>query len=213
MQDTGIGIPPEMINQIFVPFTQLTHSLDRSRGGLGIGLALVHNLVTMHEGTVTARSEGVGKGSEFTVRLPLLQDHDGRESTTFEAAPVAAKRVLLVDDNDAAAQSLSLLLSKLWNHTVEVAHDGPAALELFTKFRPAVVLLDIGLPGMDGYETARRIRELPGGQDVLLVALTGYGQVEDRRKSSEAGFDLHLVKPASTEALQQLFNHPKLAKK
>jgi CheY-like chemotaxis protein len=178
---------------------------------LGIGLALVRDLVALHGGQVTATSQGIGRGSEFAVRLPKLEAPAPTPAPKSEWQPsgVPVKRVLVVDDNHDAALSLKLLLSKLWKHEVEVAHDGRTAIEKVREYRPDVVLLDIGLPGLDGYETARRIRELPDGAAPMLVALTGYGQESDRRKSEAAGFDLHLVKPASVEMLEQVFSSPK----
>ncbi|HEY4310627.1 MAG TPA: ATP-binding protein [Pirellulales bacterium] len=207
--DSGVGIPPNMLSEIFTPFTQIGHSLDRTRGGLGIGLALVRDLVALHGGQVTATSEGIGRGSEFAVRLPRLEAPAPAPTPEWQPSGVPVKRVLVVDDNHDAALSLKLLLSKLWNHEVEVAHDGPTAIEKVRESKPDVVLLDIGLPGLDGYQTARRIRELPDGNAPLLVALTGYGQESDRQKSDAAGFDMHLVKPASVEMLEQVFSSPK----
>lgn len=209
--DSGIGIPADMLERIFSPFTQLGHSAARARGGLGIGLALVRNLAELHGGTVVAQSAGVGQGSQFTVRLPTIDAPEARVEAEWRPSAMVRRRVLVVDDNHDSARTLSLLLSNLWKHEVVMAHDGISALERVREFHPEVVLLDIGLPGMDGYETARRLRALPPGKSVLLVALTGFGQESDRRKSQEAGFDHHLVKPASIAALQQVFDDPKLS--
>lgn len=210
--DTGIGIPPEMLSRIFDMFTQVDNSLGKSQGGLGIGLTLVKRLVEMHGGTVEAHSEGQGKGSEF-VRLPLLtNDVDSPpERRGGDSAPRLAKlRILVVDDNTDSAESLTMLLS-LQGHDVRTANDGPEALDATADFRPDVVLLDIGLPGMNGYEVAQRIRKDLSVDKVRLVAVTGWGQEEDRRRSKEAGFDHHLVKPAASEALQKILSsvHPK----
>lgn len=210
VRDSGIGIPQDMLQQIFVPFTQLSSSVDRARGGLGIGLSLVRSLVEMHGGTVIAHSEGLGQGSVFTVEIPTIPGRPAHTKSRWTPSPVIARRVLVVDDNHGAAQTLTLLLKRLWNHEVETVNDGLAGLEKVSGFRPDVVLLDIGLPGMSGYEVAKQIRQLSEGRSLLLVALTGYGQEEDRRKSTAAGFDLHLVKPVTAETIQEVFKHPKL---
>jgi signal transduction histidine kinase/DNA-binding response OmpR family regulator len=211
--DTGMGIPEEMLGSIFDMFTQVSRSLDRSQGGLGIGLTLVRQLVEMHGGCVQAHSAGPGKGSEFVVRLPLLKEEDGRMKD--ESPPVSpsifrrhpARKVLVVDDNIDAAESLALLLEAA-GHQVRACNDGPSALEMADQFRPDAVLLDIGLPGMDGYEVARRMRGRPATSGALLVALTGYGQEEDQRRAREAGFDHHLIKPADLDALTALLAAP-----
>ena len=156
--DTGIGIPANMLTQIFVPFTQVSHSLDRARGGLGIGLALVRKLVDLHGGTIVARSEGLNRGSQFELRLPVREAPIAASKPAWKPSEVVAKRVLVVDDNRDAAQSLSLLLNRVWKHDVQTAYDGPMAIEQAREFRPEVVLLDIGLPGMDGYQTAQQLR-------------------------------------------------------
>jgi two-component system CheB/CheR fusion protein len=207
VRDTGVGIPAEMLPRVFDLFTQVDRSLDRSQGGLGIGLTLVRRLVEMHGGTVHAVSAGPGQGSEFIVRLPLLAGAPAGTGGPARAEPPppppAGRRVLVVDDNADAAQSLALLL-ELGGHDVRVVHDGLAALKTAEPFRPEVVFLDIGLPEMDGYEVARRLRKLPGTEKALLLALTGYGQEGDRRRSREAGFDRHLVKPVDPEVLRAL---------
>jgi signal transduction histidine kinase len=204
--DSGAGIPAEMLPCVFDLFMQADRTLDRSQGGLGIGLTLVRHLVEMHGGRVEALSPGVNQGSEFVVRLPLLSGASPAASANgCGTAPAAApRRVLLVDDNVDAADSLALLLS-LGGHEVRAVHDGPSALRAAAEFRPEVVLLDIGLPGMDGYEVARRLRQCAEVAGTLLVAVTGYGREEDRRRSREAGFDFHLVKPADPQQLAELF--------
>ncbi|HEV7508107.1 MAG TPA: ATP-binding protein [Thermoanaerobaculia bacterium] len=208
VKDTGIGIPAEMLPRIFDMFTQVDRSLERSEGGLGIGLTLVHRLVEMHGGTVEARSEGPGKGSEFVVHLPVavvIQDPGPQGKAGHGEAVVtpAARRILVVDDNLDAAESLGMLLGML-GHEVHTAHDGLEAIEAVAQFRPDVVLLDIGLPKLNGYEAARRIREQEGGTSLVLVALTGWGQEEDRRRSKEAGFDHHMTKPVDFADLQKV---------
>jgi signal transduction histidine kinase/ActR/RegA family two-component response regulator len=209
VSDNGIGIARDMLPHVFELFVQANHAAARSQGGLGIGLTLVKNLVEMHHGTVEARSAGLGRGSEFAIRLPLTtQDERGRAEegngeVPHEAAPSSGHRLLVVDDNRDAADSLALLL-RLQGHEVRVAHDGPAALELAKTSRPDLVFLDIGMPGMDGYEVARRFRKTPGLEKVVLAALTGWGQQEDRRRTTEAGFDHHLVKPPEPKAVEGL---------
>ncbi|HWB08555.1 MAG TPA: ATP-binding protein [Pirellulales bacterium] len=208
VRDTGIGIPPAMLPHVFELFTQGEWSANHSQEGMGIGLALVRRLVELHGGTITASSEGVGRGSEFVVRLPAMSGWSALPTTAPQdgdlhtlPATSGPRRILVVDDNVDATTTLAMLLS-VQQHAVKVAHDGLAALEAAKEFRPDVILLDIGLPRMDGYEVARRLREESDLKNVLLVALTGYGQEEDRRRSAEAGFDFHLVKPVSLEALQ-----------
>jgi PAS domain S-box-containing protein len=216
VRDSGIGIAPDMLPHIFELFVQVDHAATRSQGGLGIGLTLVKNLVEMHHGTVEAHSAGLGKGSEFVVRLPLSalarEEPEGREVTEQrQVTAFSGHRLLVVDDNTDAADSLAMLL-RLQGHEVRVAHDGPSALTLVKGYRPELVFLDIGMPGMDGYEVARRLRQQPGFENVRLAALTGWGQQEDRRKSKEAGFDHHLVKPIEPTALDGLLAHLKPAK-
>jgi PAS domain S-box-containing protein len=211
VRDSGIGIAPEMLPRVFDLFAQADQSLEHSDGGLGIGLTLVRTLVEMHGGTVQAFSEGPARGSEFVVRLPLLAEPllggQARAGTREERQAASARRVLVVDDNQDTALSLGLLL-QLQGHEVFAAHDGPGALQAAQDYRPDAVLLDIGLPGMDGYEVARRIRLLPELERVLLVAMTGYGQEEDKRRSQAAGFNAHLVKPADLDALKVLLTRP-----
>ncbi len=198
VRDSGAGIPREMLAKVFDLFTQVDHSLDRSHGGLGIGLTLVRRLVEMHEGSVQAHSEGQGYGSEFVVRLPAL--HTGielptsKESDPVDIEPTVRFRILVVDDNRDAATTLATLL-EAQQHQVQLAFDGVTALEAADSFQPDVVLLDIGLPGIDGYEVARRLREKAALKDVLIIAISGYGQEDDRKRSQQVGFDHHLVKP------------------
>jgi CheY-like chemotaxis protein len=207
VSDSGMGIPADLLPQVFDLFTQGDRSLARSEGGLGIGLTLVKSLVEMHGGRVEARSEGAGKGSEFVVYLPILAPSptaaNNAEMEPLARTDGAPRRVLVVDDSADAAESLSMILQAR-GHQVRTAHDGPAALRAAADFRPEVVLLDIGLPRIDGYEVARRLRGEGGLKDALLVALTGYGQDEDRRRAEEAGFDEHLTKPANLTVLQDL---------
>jgi signal transduction histidine kinase len=203
VKDDGIGIAPEVLPRLFEMFSQATPALERSQGGLGIGLSLVKGLVEMHGGSVEARSDGHGQGSQFIVRLPVAvapqpYDHppgDGEKGV----APVPC-RVLVADDNRDAADSLAMML-KLAGNEVRTAYDGEQAVEQAEAFRPDLVLLDIGMPKLNGYEAARRIREQPSGHAMILVALTGWGQEEDKRRADEAGFHHHLVKPVDLAAL------------
>jgi PAS domain S-box-containing protein len=216
VRDTGIGIAAEMLPRIFDLFVQAERRLDRSHGGLGVGLTLVRRLVEMHGGSVTAHSDGREKGSEFVVCLPALTEDRkrrllGQQADASLLCSALARRILVVDDNVDAAETLAVLLR--WEgHDVRVAHDGPAALAAAQADPPDVMILDLGMPGMDGYEVARRLREQPGANDILLVALTGWAQEEDRRRCYEAGFDGHLPKPAEPDALRQFFVHPKLVR-
>ena len=204
--DSGIGIPPEAIGSVFEMFTQVRGSLDRAQGGLGIGLSLVRRLVELHGGRVSAHSAGQGQGSTFTVRLPLRPGtphapHAPGRDAPADAAP-QPMRVLVVDDNGDAADSLAALLGAL-GHTTRIAHDGPEGLRLAGEFRPDLAFLDIGLPGMSGYELARALRQAPLLANTILIALTGWGARSDQQQSQEAGFDQHLTKPVSLEALEQ----------
>lgn len=207
VKDNGIGISPEMLTGVFDLFTQVDRSVGRAEGGLGIGLTLVRRLAEMHGGSVEAHSEGPGRGSEFVLRLPIggAFTRAGRKGTDDDQvpAPPVPLRILVVDDNLDAADSLGMAL-RMMGHDVETAHDGLEAMGAATAFRPDVILLDIGLPKLDGYQVARRIREQDGGADIVLVALTGWGQEEDRERSREAGFDLHLTKPVDFKAIQKL---------
>jgi signal transduction histidine kinase/ActR/RegA family two-component response regulator len=204
VRDNGIGIAPDMLEGIFGLFTQVDQSLARSQGGLGIGLTLARNLVQMHGGTLAARSAGPGQGSEFIVTLPDLKEalDDRPDRPSAASKPTRRlRRVLVVDDNLASADSLGLIV-KLWGHECRVTHAGPEAIEEAESFRPDVVLLDIGLPGMDGYDVARELRSRPHLKGIALIAMTGYGREEDRRRARDAGFDEHLVKPLDLDALE-----------
>jgi PAS domain S-box-containing protein len=212
VRDSGIGIEPELLPRVFDLFVQAADHRDRSEGGLGIGLSLVRKLVEMHGGTITAHSAGRGQGSEFVVRLPVLPDHPcssddtKREGSILGATTPLRRRILVVDDNIDAAVSLARLLKRLFGQDVRVSHDGPGALESIAQFFPDVVLLDIGMPGMDGYEVATRIRKDPNFSSLKLIALTGWGQETDRLRSREVGFDLHLVKPVDPDALRRILD-------
>ena len=204
VRDSGVGIAPELLPRIFDLFTQGDRSLDRTRDGLGIGLTLSRNLVEMHGGTIEAHSEGAGKGSEFVVRLPVTVEARAEVPAATGAAPARRSlRVLVVDDSEDTAETLGTLL-EMTGHTVQVAHSGPAALEAVSAFRPDAIILDIGLPGLDGFQVAQRLRENPAMKDVTLIAATGYGQEEDLRRSKEVGIDRHLVKPVDLRELQEL---------
>jgi two-component system CheB/CheR fusion protein len=209
VRDTGIGLEPAVLERIFDLFTQVDNSLVRSGGGLGLGLAVVRRVLELHDGHIEARSAGLGQGSEFVVRLPVLSAATTLPPDAVDAQPKAtipatrARRVLIIDDNADSAEALALL-ARSWGHEVAVAHDGPGALALAESFAPESAVVDIGLPGMDGYELARRFREQPRYRDLVLVALTGYGREEDRSAAHAAGFDGHLVKPAELEALEEL---------
>jgi PAS domain S-box-containing protein len=207
VRDTGIGVPPDVLERVFEPFVQTDGSLARTEGGLGIGLTLVRSLVEMHGGRVEAHSPGLGQGSEFTIRLParVAQPAELPPPVSETAVRPLARplRVLVVEDNVDAAESLATLL-RVWGHDVQVVHDGLQALDAARGRRPEVVLLDIGLPGLDGYQVARRLREDLGLDSALLVAMTGYGQPEDRRRSREAGIHHHFVKPVEPFVLRNL---------
>jgi two-component system CheB/CheR fusion protein len=192
-----------MLPKVFDLFTQVDRTVDRSQGGLGIGLTLVKTLVELHGGRVEVASGGAGKGSEFVVRLPVLADGPTAAPPAEPAGPVPPRRVLVVDDNRDSADSLATLL-QLGGHEVVTAHNGMKALEAARAFRPDVVLLDIGLPGMTGLEVARALRERPETRPALIVAMTGYGQDTDRERSREAGFDYHLVKPLDPADVRRL---------
>lgn len=206
VRDTGIGIPAEKLESVFDMFTQVDQSLDRLQGGLGIGLTLVRQLVEMHNGEVTAHSAGPGKGAEFVVRLPVRQDKPEpgpQGSTSTEERKVANRRILVVDDNRDSAQSLALLLEMTGNET-HLAHDGLQAVESANGLHPDVILLDIGLPKLNGYEVCRQIRQQPWSKNVLVIAISGWGQEQDKLESEKAGFDHHLVKPVDFTALTNL---------
>ncbi len=209
VKDNGLGIPADMRDSIFEMFTQIDRPLEKGYTGLGIGLTLVKRLVEMHNGSIEVHSDGPDQGSEFRVRLPILIETQAAESALIEdTAKTASLRILVVDDNKAAATMLKMVVKMLGNE-VRAAHDGQEAVEVAADFRPDVVLMDLGMPRMSGYEAARHIREQAWGQNMVLVALTGWGQEEDRERTREAGFDHHLVKPAEPAALQELLaNHP-----
>jgi len=205
--DTGIGIRAEMLTRVFDLFTQGERGLDRSEGGLGVGLNIVQRLISMHGGRVTAASPGPDRGSEFTVQLPLAEMLCGPGGalgfSRHRLDSEDRRRILVVDDNRDSAESMERLLA-LWGHEVQVAYDGPTALRAALDFAPDLVLLDIGLPHMDGYEVGRRMQTDPELHSVVRVAMTGYGQDEDRRRSAEAGFSQHLVKPVDPDTLRQI---------
>ena len=203
--DAGVGIPQEMLPKIFEMFSQVDRSLEKSQGGLGIGLTLVKRLTEMHGGSVEASSSGPGMGSEFVVRLPVdLSEPQGQPiESNGPSPPCARRRILIADDNLDAAESLMELLQILGND-VCMANDGLEAVHAAGELKPDVILLDIGMPKLNGYEACRRIREQSWSGKTVLIALTGWGQDEDRRRSSEAGFDHHLVKPVDLTALQKL---------
>jgi CheY-like chemotaxis protein len=198
VKDTGIGMPPDKLQHIFEVFAQLDVSLERTRGGLGLGLTLVKRLIELHGGTVEAKSEGLEKGSEFLIHLPALEEPpeepDSASSGSMRKVPFEALRVLVVDDNRAAADMLGTLF-RLKGNPVHLAHDGEEALAAAEKFLPDVVLLDLGMPKLNGYDACRRMREQSWGKKIIIIALTGWGRDEDRQRTREAGFDHHLVKP------------------
>jgi CheY-like chemotaxis protein len=204
VRDSGIGILPEMLPRIFESFVQGDRSIDRAQGGLGIGLTLAKSLVEMHGGRIEAHSPGVGKGSEFVVRLPVVPEVKPLEPEAVEkrqAAKIPPMRLLIVDDNPDTVASLAMLM-RMYGHDVMTADSGPAGLEAALAHERDVIMLDIGLPSIDGYEVARRIRAHTAKP--VLIAMTGYGQPEDQVKSKEAGFDYHLTKPVDPDRLQDL---------
>jgi two-component system CheB/CheR fusion protein len=209
IKDNGIGINPDYLSELYELFTQADRSLDRSSGGLGIGLTLVRRLVEQHGGRISAHSEGVGQGCEFVVCLPLVEapapappEQEGPTLGTDDAQPRC--RILVVDDNVSLAKVMRRILGARWHHEVELVYDGNAVREVAQAFQPDIIFLDIGLPGKNGYEVARELRRQPVFAHTLLVALTGYGSAEDRRKSQESGFDIHLVKPVTAKVLRQV---------
>jgi CheY-like chemotaxis protein/two-component sensor histidine kinase len=211
VRDSGLGIPPELLPRVFDMFAQIDRSLSRAQGGLGIGLALARSLVEMHDGTIEAHSEGPGRGSEFLVRLPLHEAAAPAEAAGTTAAHGAGRtdaaaeprRILIVDDNRDAAESLAMVLKQL-GHEVRTVHDSRRALATARLHRPELVLLDLSMPGLDGYAVARLLREDPALRIRAIAAITGLGQPEDRRRSREACIDEHLVKPISPETLRAL---------
>jgi CheY-like chemotaxis protein len=205
VRDNGIGISANLLPHVFDLFTQADHSLDRKQGGLGIGLTLVKRLIEMHGGHVEARSEGPGRGSEFILQLPrhIVAEQPEMQRSSDRTAVNAPLRVLVVDDNQDAAESLAVLL-QLEGHNVAVAFDGPTALSEAAKSHPQVILLDIGMPGMDGYQVVRELRERPATRTAVILALTGYGQPEDRARAKAAGFNDHLTKPIDPTVLMSV---------
>lgn len=204
MRDNGIGIDGTLLPHVFELFTQGERSLDRSQGGLGVGLTVVERLVDLHQGRVEVKSDGVGKGSLFQVVLPCISEVPHalpEESIAVLEVAKTGKRVLVIDDNIDAAESIAVFL-RLEGHEVRTVSDGPQAVAIAQVFAPQVAVVDIGLPGMNGYEVARRLRLKGSDAPALLIALTGYGQKEDRARSSEAGFDHHFVKPADPRLIQ-----------
>ncbi len=209
VRDEGIGIEPELLPRLFTPFLQADRSLDRSRGGLGLGLAMVKGLAELHGGSVEAFSEGAGRGAEFTIRLPLEQELPALSETPTGSQPSGQPlRILIIEDNRDAADSLRLLLG-LMDHEARVAYTGPNGVAAAKEWKPDVVLCDIGLPGIDGYEAARQIRLLPGMAKALLVAITGYGQDPDVQRSKEAGIDHHFLKPIDPLQLKRVLANAK----
>ncbi len=210
VKDEGIGISPELLPNVFSLFVQADRSLARSKGGLGIGLNVVKRIVEMHGGTVEAASAGLGKGSEFRVRLPESKTgpHVSKPCPGTDLGQMTQRRILVVDDNVDAAVTVSALL-KAWGHDVQTVYSGPSALDAVRNFRPEIILLDIGLPGMSGYDVAKNLRAEPSGQGVILAALTGYGQESDRERSWAAGFDYHLTKPPDPGLLESLLMSPR----
>jgi two-component system CheB/CheR fusion protein len=202
VRDTGVGIAPELLPRVFEPFSQADTTLDRSKGGLGLGLALVKGLVEMHGGTASVESDGLDRGAQFTVRFPLETAELPAAPARVVIAPSPPRRILVIEDNVDAADSLREVL-ELGEHMVEVAYSGPAGIERAREFLPDVVLCDIGLPDMDGYQVARAMRANPALRETTLVALTGYAAPEDITRSREAGFDSHLAKPPSLEKIEE----------
>jgi PAS domain S-box-containing protein len=211
VRDNGMGISCEALAYVFDMFRQVDRSLERSQGGLGIGLTLVRRLLELHGGTINAQSEGPGKGCEFVVRIPMAAESTGT-STSQPAGKLSPpkQRILVVDDNKDSGDTLSLLL-RLKGHDVRTARDGLEAVDLTAEFTPHVILMDVGMPKMNGYDATRRIRELPCGRDILIVALTGWGQSEDVQRSADAGCSAHLVKPVDFTALEMLLAAPNTA--
>jgi CheY-like chemotaxis protein len=213
VKDDGIGIPPEQMPDIFRMFSQASGARERSQGGLGIGLALSRSLVELHGGTIEARSEGAGRGSEFIVRLPAVAVPDPASlapATPARSYRGAVRRVLVVDDVEDSRNSMATLL-RHDGHAVETAADGLQAVEKAEAFKPDLILLDIGLPNLDGVEACRLIRRKPWGRGIVIVALTGWGQDEDRARTTQAGFDAHLVKPVRYDTVRELLASPLMA--
>ncbi len=205
IKDTGVGIPADMLSRIFELFTQVDRTVGRSQGGIGLGLTLARRLVELHGGDIEARSEGAGRGSEFIVRLPLMATMPQREISRDAAISrkFPLRRVLVVDDDSTVADSLALLLEAM-GAVVKTAYSGVEALRAIPELKPHLAFIDIGMPGMDGYETARCIRKLAGGKNLILAALSGWGRSEDRKRGAEAGFDRHYVKPIDVADIEEI---------
>jgi CheY-like chemotaxis protein len=209
--DNGIGLPADALTSVFEMFSQVASSRDHSEGGLGIGLSLTKGLVELHGGEIEARSAGVGHGSEFIVRLPLRKASVPRQKPVIESnsAPSVSRRVLIADDNRDAGESLAALL-RMDGHEVTVVHNGQEALSAFSAVQPEVALLDIGMPGLNGYEVARRVRQGSLGRAVTLIAVTGWGQDRDKAQSLAAGFNHHFTKPVETDRLLEMLRSEEL---
>jgi PAS domain S-box-containing protein len=210
VRDPGIGIAPHVLPSVFDLFVQADNSLDRSQGGLGIGLTVVKRIVEMHDGSVAASSAGINQGSEFVVRLPVSKASApvAKPTESAQQRPPARRRILVVDDNVDAAVTISSLL-KAWGHDVQTAFGGEAALETVRRFQPEIILLDIGMPGMSGYDVAKWLRAEPSARGIVIAAVTGYGQEADRQRSFDAGFDYHLTKPPDPGLLESLLASPR----
>jgi two-component system CheB/CheR fusion protein len=213
VMDNGIGIDAAHLDSIFDMFSQVDHAMTRSQAGLGIGLALARRIVELHGGTISAGSDGLGKGATFSIRLPLAADHrsDGAPPSQEQEADLGRRRILVVEDNEDAASTLAMMLTSAGNE-VAVSHDAHAALETAARLKPDTVLLDLGLPRMSGYDVCRRLRKEPWAQNVVIVALSGWGQQQDRRESSDAGFDAHLVKPVRFDTLAATLSKARMAR-
>jgi CheY-like chemotaxis protein/two-component sensor histidine kinase len=205
VSDDGAGIEPELLPRIFDLFVQASRSADRKNGGLGIGLTLVRRLVKLHGGSIEARSEGLGRGAEFLVRLPILSEAPAQPAPVPPAPREASRRILIVDDNTDSAHSMALLQSR-HGHQTHTAFTGPDAVIAAAEYRPEFILLDIGLPGMDGFEVARTIRSMPELAGVILIAMSGYGSKEHRAQARQAGFDAYMVKPIDLDRLQEMLS-------
>ena len=209
VRDNGLGIAPDMQSKVFDMFTQIDSDIKRSEGGLGIGLALSKGLVHLHGGRLDVRSDGAGKGSEFRIWLPRSVIVDASATppadTAESAADTPTRRVLLADDNVDGAETMGMLLESN-GHEIHLAHSGTAALEAVKRLKPDIVILDIGMPDMDGYEVAERIRHEAWGKKLKLIAITGWGQAEDKRRAIAAGFDHHMTKPVDPDDLEKLFD-------
>jgi CheY-like chemotaxis protein len=207
--DDGIGIPADMLPRVFDMFTQVDQSLEKSHGGLGIGLTIAKRLIELHHGCIEVHSPAPAKGTEFIIRLPVAMSVVSEVDRAIDAGdssrPARGRRILVVDDNRDAAHSLALMLGLMGADT-RVAHDGLSALEVAENYRPDTVLLDLGMPKLNGYETCAQLRQQPWAKGILLVAITGWGNEDNRRRSREAGFDYHLVKPVDLRTLRQVLD-------